>query len=687
MILNFLSSLTRKTRNVILAIFSAVILYTILGFLLVPYVLKKEIKKSLDSTYKVSSSIETVSFNPYTFELTILDFNLPDKTKSLFKFKKLYVDLTLLPLIAKEIRIQSISLEGSDGQFIISSNGKTNWDTNTPPPVKKDEKKEPWTLTLQKIELINNQFYFSDQTKRTPLNLPLGPINLSASNISTVIGKTSALNNLTLSLGNLGSLKLNGEMSLSPPSAKLNFVARNFPLEFASAYLSGTTNLKIKKGVINLDGNLTYKNAQFDFNADSSLKNVVIVDEVSKDEAISWASLNLDDFKFKTTPMSLHIKELELVEPVTKIQLKSNGVLNWKAFMRSASSKTPEQAPSNNSEKSSKDKRPFDFLISNLIISQGNLDFADFQIKPNFQAHINNINGPVGPISMNPAEKININLEGKVEAAGKFKSHGYVIRGDSSALNLDVNFANIELTTFTPYAGRFAGYEIKKGKLFLDLNYSLQNKRIKGKNNVRLDNFTLGDKVDSEHSTNLPVKFVLSLMKDRKGQIKFKLPVEGDVNSPSFSLGNLIWTAVKNMIVNIAMAPFDFLSSLVSGGEKLQFIQFEAGKSQLASDQNEKINQLSKILEERPELLIDLQGQYFKSDLVDLKQKSSGNIQDPATPADLEVLKALAIDRAQSIQKALIERSVNAERLYLLSGIGSTDDTNAPQVKLSLRIK
>ena len=679
MFLNFITSLIRRTKNILLIALSIVVLYTLSGFLLVPYILKKEIKKSLDTTFKVSSSIDAISFNPYTFELIISNFNLPDQTKSLFKFKKLYLDLSVLPLLTKEIRIKSIVLQETDGQFIIFPNNKTNWTVEKSRPDKIEENKKPWTLTLEKIELVNNQFYFSDRTKRSSLNLPLGPINLSASNISTILGKTSALDNLTLSLGNLGILKINGEMSLSPPSAKLHFVASNFPLEFASAYLSSTTNLKIKKGVINLNGNLLYKNARIDFNADSSLKNVVIINDFSNEEAISWSSLNLDDFKFKTDPMSLHIKELELVEPVTKIQLKSNGVLNLKEFMRPAD---PDKIPED-----PKNKRPFDFSISNLFIKQGNLDFADFQIKPHFQAHVDNINGAIGPINMNAAEKININLEGKVDAAGKFKSNGYVIRGDTSALNLDVNFANIELTTFTPYAGRFAGYEIKKGKLYLDLNYSIQNKKIKGKNNVRLDNFTLGDKIESEHSNNIPVKFVLSLMKDRKGQIKFKLPVEGDVNSPAFSLGNLIWTALKNMIINIALAPFDFLSNLVAGGEKLQFIQFEAGKSSLPADQSEKLDQLSKILTERPELLIDLQGQFFKSDLIELKQKTSQKPETPVTQAELDTLKALAIERAQSIQRALIERLINAERLYLLSGTGNIDDNNPPQVKLTLKIK
>lgn len=675
MILTFLSQLTRRTKNIILICLSAFVLYTLLGFLLVPYILKKEIKKSLDATYKVQTSIEAISFNPFTFELSALNFNLPDKKKSLFKFKKLYIDLDVIPLITKEIKIQSIVIEKTDGQFIIFPNGKTNWTLEDKTSDQKsktiEEKKKPWTLTLEKIQLINNRFYFADRTKRSPLNLPLGPINLTASHISTVIGQTSALDNLTLSLGNLGSLTLSGEMSLSPASAKLNFVARNFPLEFASAYLSSTTNLLVTKGTIDLDGRFSYQNTQFNFNADSSLNNVVMIDETTKDPAISWGQLNLKEFKFKTSPMSLHIAELELVDPITKVQLKSNGTLNLKDFLRPGDPNAP------------KSKTPFDFSIQNVKIKKGNLDFADFQIKPHFQAHVDSINGKIGPINMKPDSKINIDLEGKVEAAGKFKSKGYVIKGDNTALNLDMNFANIELTTFTPYAGRFAGYEIKKGKLFLDLNYSLQNKKIKGKNNVRLDNFTLGEKIDSEHSTNLPVKFVLSLMKDRKGQIKFKLPVEGDVNSPSFSIGNLVWTAIKNMIVNIALAPFDFLSSLVGGGEKLQLIQFEASKATLAPDQTSKLDQLAKILEERPEISIDLQGLYQKSDLDTLRTNLKPEA--PVTPEELDALKSLALSRGQFIQTALIERKVNAERLYLLSVAGSIDDTNPPQVKLSLK--
>jgi hypothetical protein len=54
-----------------------------------------------------------------------------------------------------------------------------------------------------------------------------------------------------------------------------------------------------------------------------------------------------------------------------------------------------------------------------------------------------------------------------VEEQGKFISKGFYYQNKNPMdLNLGVKFSNIEMTTFTPYSGYFAGYEIKKGKLF-----------------------------------------------------------------------------------------------------------------------------------------------------------------------------------------------------------------------------
>jgi len=181
-------------------------------------------------------------------------------------------------------------------------------------------------------------------------------------------------------------------------------------------------------------------------------------------------------------------------------------------------------------------------------------------------------------------------------------------------------FKGIELTTFTPYSGKFAGYKIEKGKLTLDLNYHLSKNELVAENRVILDQLTLGKETDSEEATSLPVKFALSLLKDSKGVIDFNLPIRGNVDDPDFHYGSLVWGALGNLIVGIVSSPFNALANLVGGdgdgdGEGLDYIVFSAGDAELSIAEKHKLDSLAKALQQRPELHLEIRG--VSSSLVD----------------------------------------------------------------------
>ena len=234
------------------------------------------------------------------------------------------------------------------------------------------------------------------------------------------------------------------------------------------------------------------------------------------------------------------------------------------------------------------------------------------------------------------------------------------------------------MTTFTPYSGYFAGYEIKKGKLFLDLNYTLKNDRILGNNVVRLDNFTLGEKVKSKNSTIWPLKFALALLKDRKGQIKFSLPVEGNTSAPKFSYSSAIKTALYNMLINIVTAPFDFLASMFGGGKDIKLIEFEKMTTQLKAENEIKIDQLAKLLEERPDVKLEILGT--------CAEKEFFSADDTEVPYIEEITyKECGIKRAKYIQNLLVEKNINAERLFVLAGKKNDDSIGLPGAILILK--
>jgi hypothetical protein len=164
----------------------------------------------------------------------------------------------------------------------------------------------------------------------------------------------------------------------------------------------------------------------------------------------------------------------------------------------------------------------------------------------------------------------------------------------------------MELTTFSPYSGKFAGYRIDKGKLTVDLNYLVENRKLDAKHRIVVDQLQLGEKVDSPDATKLPVRLAIALLKDRNGVIDLDLPVTGSLDDPRFRLGPIIWKVVVNLITKAVTAPFALLGALFGGGEEMQYIDFAPGLATLDEQNRTKVGQLAKALDARPGLSLDV---------------------------------------------------------------------------------
>nr|BDT27042.1 DUF748 domain-containing protein [Bacteriovorax sp. HI3] len=670
-LLNALTFLTYKLpRNIIIGV---IVLYTLFGFFIVPLIMESQVEKFITESYKEKVQIEKIFFNPYTFELEVKKFAIPDTTsggidKSRLTFNRLYLNLEIFPLFVKEITFKEASFEGAHVYLSFYKQQKNNWTSSAPkkPEEKKESSGSPWTLVLKKLSFDKDYFQFRDFNYPTPVNLPLGPLSLKASNVSTTIGNQSALESLFINLGDQGSLLLKGKVSLSPPSADIHLTAKKFPLNFLTAYMSNTTYLSLNQGSLDFNGNIDYDKAVFSVKGDAQINNFSLISTKDQTDILKIKKADFQSLFYSTAPAKFTLEAMVFDELKSYVLLKPDGTLNYKELMKPTPAS--QVAPTTSETATAETKKPgLNYKINTIKLINGQLDYNDWQIKPKFIAHIHTLNGDIGPLSNNPENKIDIALNGMVEDQGKFTSKGYYFQSIKPLdLNLDVKFANIEMTTFTPYSGHFMGYEIKKGKLFLDVNYTLKKNRIVGKNKVRLDQFTLGEKVESKNSTNLPLKLAVALLKDRKGQIKFNLPLEGETNSPKFSYGSAIRTALFNMIVNIVMSPFDFLADVFGVGKEVQLIEFENQLVTFKVGNENKIDSVTRILEERPELRLEILGTCSEKEFLVEGAKEQPVIEEAQ-------YKEIGLKRAQLVQNLLAKKGISAERLFVMAGKKNDD--------------
>ena len=178
-----------------------------------------------------------------------------------------------------------------------------------------------------------------------------------------------------------------------------------------------------------------------------------------------------------------------------------------------------------------------------------------------------------------------------------------------------LSFSGVEMATFAPYVGKFAGYRIERGTLNVDLDYTIDGPRIRGTNKVLLDRLVLGERVDSPDAINLPLTLALAVLKNSGGVIDVNLPVRGDLSSPQFDYGALIGKAIRQVIVKAATAPFTLLARLVSStGKDLHAVGLAPGSADLPSIQREKLQQLARALIARPQLSLEIRPRVDQDD-------------------------------------------------------------------------
>ena len=179
--------------------------------------------------------------------------------------------------------------------------------------------------------------------------------------------------------------------------------------------------------------------------------------------------------------------------------------------------------------------------IDSVTLQGGTINFSDRHIQPNYSSNFLELGGKISGLSSEESKFADVDLRGKLDNYAPLEITGKInpLR-DDLYVDLKIDFKNMDLSPVTPYSGRYLGYTIQKGALSMNLQYLIVKNKLESQNNVFLDQFTLGDRVESPHATKLPVRLAIALLKNRKGEIDLNIPVTGYINDPKFSVGRII---------------------------------------------------------------------------------------------------------------------------------------------------
>ena len=517
--------------------------------------------------------------------------------------------------------------------------------TSAPPAAGSTAAREP-TLELGRVHLRHARVDFEDRSVQPAVRLALAPLEFTSREVSLDLARPLPVE-LDTTINGRGRLTAAGTFVPDTSALDVRIELAGLAVKDLQPYAAGRTDLSIERGRIEASGRFSTSPAggaepEIAFAGDVAILGFRSSDNALEQDFLNFERVEVSRLSYTLGPDALGVDRVRVVRPFARVIVSSDQVINVAAVFdpegtaaalatrkAEAAAKASQAARKKSRAELRAEKRAaaaaakarakvpppapdlretgMPIRIREVEVVAGTLDFADYSVQPNFAAAIQALEGKVTGLSSDPRSRATVALRGNV---GKFSP--VRIEGTTQPFAFDrytdvgFRFENISLPVFNPYSGKFAGYNIAKGKLTTDLHYTIEARRLEAKHRIRIDQLEWGEATAARGEATLPVKFATSLLKDADGVITLDVPVSGTLDDPTFRIGPIVWQIIKNVLSKAVTAPFRALGALFKGAEEAQFVEFTAGQAELEPAVVERLGALGRSLASKPDLQLDV---------------------------------------------------------------------------------
>jgi len=474
--------------------------------------------------------------------------------------------------------------------------------------------KPAWSVSAPDLAVIELGVHFEDRQFEPGATYEIAPVNVEVTNYSNAPDAQVDVK-VDLLVDGKGKLEVNGKASPATGALDTRVAITNFDLASLQPYIARNTQMRLLGGALTTslevaraaDGALGIK-------GNAEVAKLRTVDDALRQDFVTWDLLRATGIDYHTQPARLAIRSLFAQAPYARVIIAPDQTVNVSRILSppgggGAGDAQPPKAGKDAaaSQAAAPPGARLAMSIGTVRIANGAANFADFWIQPNYAVSLASLTGTITGLDSRPGSRAKVAIDGKVDKYAPARIAGEMnILSQSAYSDITVSMKGVELSTVTPYSGRFAGYKIEKGKLTVDVTYHVENRELKAGQHFVIDQLELGERVESPDAVHLPLKLAVALLKDRNGVIDIDLPLSGSLDDPQFRVGPLIWKAFVGLLTKVATAPFAWLGRLGDGGPEMNIIEFSAGDAALDPAGTEKLASVAKALTERPGLALDV---------------------------------------------------------------------------------
>ncbi|WP_069857594.1 DUF748 domain-containing protein [Desulfoplanes formicivorans] len=481
----------------------------------------------------------------------------------------------------------------------------------TPPAEDVPAESVPWQIAIGQVHCADGYVEFRDHAVKQRVVNQVGDVDLDLVGVSTDPEQSVGFT-LAAVVNQGGTVRAKGTVIPATLGSTGDLDISRLGIAPITPYLPESMHIDVGSGRLDLAGSWDFagqKSMTGTIRGNIRMADVMFSESGNKSRLAGFDALEVNGIQLGLEPRVLSVDRVVVTSPDMILAKDEQGILNLARVLGgtnrdrdSPSSKTTAQG----------NTQPYwfrDMDINRVQVSQGRVDFHDHSLSPHFTVNLDKISLDLRHVSLDPAKRAQLDLNATLN------DHAPVsLRGDISPLrqpvasNLLVRLSHMDMTSLTPYTLKSLAYPIVQGKLNWNGKFVTEANVLDATNTFFVQQFQLGDKVDSPDAVNVPIKLGLALLQDGNGDLTLDVPVHGRLDDPQFRLGGLIFKAIIGIFSKIATAPFALIGAMFGGGDDLSHLDYGPGQSMLSPASRIKLDTMITALTKRPKLRVFVSG-------------------------------------------------------------------------------
>src|SRR6056297_364098 len=475
------------SRNLLVGFLVLLILYTLAGFLLLPWWLERLVPEQLDQRMGWQAEITDIRTNPFTLTVEASGLSAADSDgEQVVGFDRLMVDMNFFQLVRGIAGFEAIQLDEPYVRVDLlegySVNFARDWQAANPEPAQAepaagqaDDSAAAPRLYFGRIELNGGEMLFRDFTKENMAEFRIIPLDLTLNDLATWRREGQDSDYSVLAALGSQTIEWQGDLSVSPFYSNGTLKVSSVDHETLAHFLAPFFPYDLRGGSVNLSSDYQVQAGDVFYlettNGQLELENLAIaLDEQSEQARLSNGLLSVDAIGFDLNRREVRIGQVSLENLDLAMARSATGEIDWLAPLAS------EDGEAASSGEASAGGEPFRWSVAGVTLSGGRVLWQDSQPATAAEIALEQLSVSIGELSHQLEEPVTYKVAGRLASGGQVSLNGQVTPAPFT-LEAAISGSDVSLAAFEPYVQEGANLTITNGTLGVDGNLDLDGQQ------------------------------------------------------------------------------------------------------------------------------------------------------------------------------------------------------------------